>query len=278
MIFDEYNEGPPGKTIPDKPAKAAEFETSLDNYWQERKHKIEKKDFSDVYQKYKVAINENFFKKNRETLISEAKVMTRAQRKIKKQAGLVDRTGVINNRGASFKSVRENQVSMNALPTVEEEEPLDKFTSSIHNLDQVEARRSRLPRRKMRSMASRVEVGKLVSKCSFRELKTFVNFNDLERVKAFTTADFGEIANAEPEKMSTLKSLESLDAPAARKPSKPKVEGEKCPICHKKFILKSEIAITNACNHVFHEDCLKEAVAINWNPDVIKCPKCSATL
>lgn len=279
MIFDELSEAGEVSERDARSGRPATFDVSIDEFWQEKKQKRQQKNFGDCYRTYRLTINENFFSIDPTALLSEPKVMTRRQRKISKRTLDNLKLPSYHPRRVPFKQLQAEPMSLFALPpsdSIEENEKgtIEKYTSSIHNIDQFD---SVAKERKTRSLHSRVNLNRILSTCSFKDLKSLRTSSNLPRRQ--TIIDLPGKLEKDKENMHGIKSLESLDAPPPKKsPSKPNVQDQKCPICHKKFMLKDEVAITNFCNHAFHEKCLKTAVEKDWNPDDVRCPQCQASL
>lgn len=279
MIFDGLSEAGETSERDARSGRPAAFDVSIDEFWQDRKQKRQQKDFADCYRTYRLTINENFFSIDPTALLSEPKVMTRRQRKISKRTLGNLKLPPYHPHRMPFKQLQPEPKSLFALPpseTIEEIEkgPSERFAISIHNIDQFD---SVAKERKTRSLHSRVNLNRILSTCSFKDLKSLRTSSNLPRRQ--TIIDLPERLEKDKENAFSIKSLESLDVPPPKKsPSNPKVQDEKCPICERKFVLKDEVAITNFCNHAFHEKCLKAAVQRNWNPDDVRCPQCQASL
>ena len=103
--------------------------------------------------------------------------------------------------------------------------------------------------------------------CSVRELE-----NVLPNLPSFHGKFLDLSKKKQPDmRCETLKSLESLE-------QKEKVEEhlneKKCRVCLKKFRLKAILAITNRCEHVFHEVCLKRKLRESEIKTEPLCPEC----
>lgn len=237
MIFDE------GDLCGRRASQAKPSQTSLDLLWLDRRQRLSRRDFSDLYQAFRVELNRDFFASGLSSLLREDRVLTRRQRKIHKHP--LPPLSTHAPPCFSLKSLGHSRISLGKLPPIEEEKR--KFASSIRELANIEN----------------------------------VNPQVEERGRGHSLGSLGKLfslnALPEPEKTTTLKSLESLDAPQ-KKQRQLCVEGKACPSCAKKFSLKTRIAVTNSCGHVFHEECLKKALESVVDVEEPKCPFCSRLL
>lgn len=268
MIFDGLESCGERKETQSRSARISEFETSIDCLWQERRAKFKQRNFSDCYKTFRVSINESFFARTKEELLAETRVLTRRQRKISKKGALPPLPSTHKKTEPAFRSVRDVGKSAKPLEPVEEEEDMERFTSSIHNLDEMENQLAQ--KGHAQSMVSR-----LTSLCSFQRFKSMRQICLMDKGKAPSTACN---SLADKENLDSIRSLESFEAPRLRRPSPPTVQQKKCPSCKKQFALRDEVAILSACQHVFHEICLKNALDQAEDLETLRCPLCAVIL
>lgn len=268
MIFDGLESCAERKESQSRSGRISEFETSIDCLWQERRAKLNQRNFSDCYKTFRVSINESFFTRTRQELLAETRVLTRRQRKIAKKGALPTLSSGQQRSETTFRSVRDIGRKAKALEPVEEERDMERYTSSIHNLDELENQLAQ--KGQAQSMVSR-----LTSLCSFQRFKSMRQICLLDKAKTLSTAPHSMVGK---ENLDSIRSLESFEAPGRHRPSSPTVQQKKCPCCKKQFALRDEVAVVSACQHVFHEICLKNALDKVEELEALRCPHCAVNL
>lgn len=263
MIFDDLDFFKESNASESHYIKKTVIETSIDNYWQERKQRLEKRDLTDLYRHYKLAINENFFKLEKGNRIQFSNRHKKINKLCERSLNVLESrvpSGIYPLKSQNCISMRQNNNSKTILESIKEIENDD-----MNNL-------------KKENFKSAKENGCLNLKnklCSMHEIDKY-NFSQsgFNGQKENAPRDLNKNDQWSRENISTIKSLESLDEMNYKK-TEPSINfDQKCPICMKNFGIKAEIAVTVACSHVFHETCFKKWIKKNCDIFDEKCPKC----
>lgn len=238
------------------------IETSIDEYWQERRRKLEARDLSELYITCKLAINENFFKINSRNAVK----LDDRRRKIAK--GSCAALGEpLPKAGLQVKSL--NAVSFRGDPRASK--------LSIKELEGLDSHRelNEAPPRAKENREAR-SLGHFCSMHNIDAQRVSTLEVNLENRKARAAQNARE--HWDRENYSTLKSLESLDGTAPARRENVIAFDDKCPLCRKRFGLRATIAVTVRCEHIFHEGCLKRWVEKSCKALEERCPKCLGAL
>lgn len=265
MIFDDEGFSAPAAQ-PGPAERRPAIETSIDDYWQERRRKLEKRDLSELYISCKLAINENYFKINSRNAV---KVDDRRRKIAKGSCAAIADTPAAAQNALQVKSLNvvpfrlESRLSK---PSIRELEAQDS---------QREMPEARPPRKENKQPRSLGHFCSMHNIDSHRASALDANF---ESHKARVAQNAKE--QWDRENYSTLKSLESLDGTQPQKKEKENVItfDDKCPVCRKRFGLRAGIAITVRCDHIFHESCFRKWVEKNCKALEEQCPKCLSQL
>lgn len=265
MIFDEGTQAS-GVCELDalQPRSRPPIETSMDDYLQERRLKLEKRDLSQLYHTYKLVINKNYFKSN-----------TRQP-----QSGENRRRRIEKGRETS-RAKNDITPRIRSLNTVSLRAKKPFVSETLENIKELNSPDSQL---ELTETADEVQN----ASSDRKGLGGFCSMHNIEQHPASLLDVSFDCHRPCPaargsfpwgkENISTLKSFESLDSqPRCSRESRVAFD-DSCSICCRHFGFKASIAITQRCGHIFHESCFTRWVLKNCKTLEEKCPKCSSNL
>ena len=258
MIFDSAKELSANMSQAAPLGGKAAIGTSIDDYMQERRQRLEKRDLGDLYRTCKLTINREYFHEASPGAEHRRRRIGKARSPPREHGGRTDRAlqvrslNVVPLRAQSGKPVLESIKEMQGEHLAHPMKPT---------------------RRGRDENGARKELGAF---CSLHALEPrAASLTDVEVECGRGASRAGEW---DPANVSTLKSLESLDRQSFC-PREPVVSlDERCSVCRKRLGLRASAAVTIRCGHAFHEACFRKWVGENCAATEERCPKCLADL
>lgn len=265
MIFDQEEASFKAQELAAlQPRPKPAMETSIDDYLQERRLRLERRDLRPLYDSFQLHIDKHGLQN---TNPGVAKDVLRRHR--------------IEKCRDPPRSKADNVMRVRSLNTVPFRGDRGLCKSSLENIEELHSPDSD---KELKEVAEADKVPAATSKL----LSHFCSVQNIEPQQASLTDVSVEQNRSRPrakdsghwdkENISTIKSLESLDGQVYRN-NKPRfIPATHCCICRIRFGLRAKLAVTKRCEHMFHEACFKRWVESHCKVFEEKCPKCSVNL